>query len=259
MAKPLKVVSLFSGIGTLCLGLDRAGLECVYQVEIDDWCRQVLRWHWPRVRRHGDIRTFLKDAASRIECDVVVGGDPCQENSRARVTPGTVQKSLGQEFLRIVKILRPRFVIRENPSHVHNKAPWPWWRFATHLEHCGYVAEPLKVRACCFGYPHRRERMLVLAQRADTYRQPLWLPERWQASEAAALMQEEARQRQRLWAHAGAVGRRARHHADARAGGGVNGAQARLYSNSRRLRALGNAVVPEVGELAGHLLVMARS
>ncbi len=54
----MKFGSLFSGIGGMDLGLDRAGMECVFQVEIDDCCTRVLSKHWPDVPKWGDIKTL---------------------------------------------------------------------------------------------------------------------------------------------------------------------------------------------------------
>lgn len=52
----MKFLSLFSGIGGMDLGLERAGMECVGQVEIDPFCLAVLKKHWPNVKRMTDIR-----------------------------------------------------------------------------------------------------------------------------------------------------------------------------------------------------------
>ena len=48
-------ISLFSGMGGFDLGLERAGFDCVAQVEIDKHCNAVLARHWPNVRRYEDV------------------------------------------------------------------------------------------------------------------------------------------------------------------------------------------------------------
>ena len=55
--------SLFAGIGGFDLGLERAGMRCLWQVEIDPWCRVVLEKHWPEMRRYADVRDVHGEAA----------------------------------------------------------------------------------------------------------------------------------------------------------------------------------------------------
>lgn len=158
----LTVGSLFAGIGGIDLGLERTGgFKTVWQCEIDDYATRVLEKHWPDVRRWRDVRTFPPEPIDEWRCDLICGGDPCQRNSAA----GKSQKeSLGGEFIRVVDALRPRIVLRENPSKTRKDAPWPWWRMRNSLESIGYAVLPFRLRACCVGAEHQRERLFLLAE-----------------------------------------------------------------------------------------------
>lgn len=158
--------SCCSGFGGIDLGFERAGLVCRWQIEVDDYCRSVLAKHWPLVKRYGDIR----DVGHELErVDVIAGGDPCQANSNAGSVWKREHADIGGEFLRVVALLRPRVVLRENPSAVRPDAPWPWYRFRGALENLGYAVVPFRLRACCFGLDHRRDRLFLLATLPDAH------------------------------------------------------------------------------------------
>ena len=74
----LNVLSLFAGIGGIDLGLERAGMTTVGQVEINPFCQQVLAKHWPEVPRHDDVRTCIEwwDSRPRPTVDLIAAGYP---------------------------------------------------------------------------------------------------------------------------------------------------------------------------------------
>ena len=76
----MKYGSLFSGIGGFDLGLDRAGMGCAWQCEIDKPARSVLEQHWPNTPRYEDVHDVGRNAPS---VDLICGGFPCQAVSVA--------------------------------------------------------------------------------------------------------------------------------------------------------------------------------
>ena len=103
--------SLFSGIGGIDLGLERAGMRVVWQCESDPFCQRVLRKHWPDMPLHDDIRTFV--APERV--DLLAGGFPCQPVSLVGFRRGVSdERWLWPEFLRVIRLVRPRYVFLEN-------------------------------------------------------------------------------------------------------------------------------------------------
>lgn len=112
-AARLRFLSLFSGLGGFDLGLERAGMECVGQVEIDPLCRAVLKKHWPHVKLLGDIREVRGDEFGPV--DLICGGFPCQPYSTAGKRLGKADdRALWPEMRRLIEALRPRWVIAEN-------------------------------------------------------------------------------------------------------------------------------------------------
>lgn len=159
------VLELFAGIGGLGLGLERAGMTVVGQVEIDEFCRRVLSKHWPNVPRHGDVRTCVQwwRVAARPRVDVVAGGFPCQPFSTAGRRRGVADERWGWPWMeRVVRDLRPRFVIVENVAALLDDSVAFGWILGD-LAKLGFDAEWGVLSACAVGAPHTRERVFVLA------------------------------------------------------------------------------------------------
>src|SRR4030095_3747973 len=150
--------SLFSGIGGMDLGLERAGWECRWQVECDPFCLSVLERHWPDVPRFRDVRAV----GSELErVDLIAGGFPCQDVSvaGARAGIGGERSGLWSEFARIVSCLRPRWVLVENVPGLRTQGAD---RVLHDLEARGYTAWASVVGARHVGAPHRRDRVWIV-------------------------------------------------------------------------------------------------
>lgn len=157
---PLTFISLFAGIGGMDLGLERAGLCCVAQVEIDDYATKVLQKHWPDVIRRRDVRDV--GAHNLPHADLICGGFPCQDISYAGRGAGLAgaRSGLWYEFARIVGEIRPRYVLVENVAALLTRGlPDVLGTLASF----GYDAEWHCLPAATVGAPHLRERIFILA------------------------------------------------------------------------------------------------
>lgn len=152
--------SLFAGIGGMDLGLERAGFECRWQVEIDPFCNRVLAKHWPGVKRYGDIRGIDGSELERV--DLIAGGFPCQDVSFMGLGAGLAGERSGLwfEMLRLVRHLRPKFVLVENVSALLARG---MGRVLSDLAALRYDAEWDCLRAGYYLAPHERERIFLLA------------------------------------------------------------------------------------------------
>lgn len=161
------VGSLFSGIGGIELGLERTGgFRTVWQVEKDEYARRVLAKHWPHVARFSDVRYFLggkrwRRCRAAFYVDLVCGGFPCEDISDAgkREGIGGKQSGLWTEFARIIRLIRPRFILVENVAALLGRG---LGRVLGDLAACGYDAEWRVLAASDFGAPHVRERVFVI-------------------------------------------------------------------------------------------------
>jgi DNA (cytosine-5)-methyltransferase 1 len=304
--------SLFAGIGGMDLGLERAGMECKFQVEIDPFCRRVLAKHWPDVRRYEDVRTIHGEAAHVADamrggreerpvsegqgheaishalgggatgahgCDgclppveLLCGGFPCQPHSLAGRRRGSDdERDLWCEFARLIREVRPRWVLAENvPGLLSSEAGRFFGRVLRDLAACGYDAEWDCLPASAVGAPHRRDRVWIVAYPNIAGPQG-WLragvPERadeWAAGAGGASLADADEcgfYPQRIYgcgeAHEGRAWSATTGYrwwrVEPNVGRVAHGVSARVD----RLRSLGNAVVPQVAEFIGRRILAA--
>jgi len=172
----MKVLSLFSGVGGFDLGLERAGMETVFQCEWDKHATKILERHWPDVPRWGDVSTltgqYILDHAPVI--DVVAWGSPCQDLSVAGKRAGLqgARSGLFHEGIRIIKELReltdgqyPRFSIWENVAGaLSSSGGADFGQVLYEMDEAGACfSEWRLLDAQYFGVPQRRRRVFVVS------------------------------------------------------------------------------------------------
>jgi DNA (cytosine-5)-methyltransferase 1 len=233
--------SLFSGIGGIDLGLERAGLKCVWQSEIDPYACRVLAKHWPDIPNLGDIRGI--DWTTVDRADLVAGGYPCQPFSIAGRRAGADDPdNLWPYFAECLRVLRPRYALLEN---VPNHLSLGFGPVLGDLAALGYDTEWDCLPAAAVGAPHLRDRLFAIARHAGTeHRRTMAdrdhprpdhpLPARRDASGFGG-----STHRPKPWTPEPDLGRVA------------NGIPHRLD----RIRTLGNAVVPQVAEHLAHIIL----
>jgi len=161
----LTVGSLFAGIGGFDLGLERAGMRSVWQCEIDPYCQRVLAKHWPDVLRVPDVRDVGLGTVPDV--DVICGGFPCQDISLAGKHAGIngERSGLWHEYARIVRELRPEYVVVENVTALIDRGLDV---VLAALATAGFDAEWTSLRASDFGAPHARDRLWLVAYPASS-------------------------------------------------------------------------------------------
>jgi len=153
--------SLFTGIGGIDLGLEWAGFETSWQVEIDPFCNRVLEKRWPNVPRFLDVKDVGKHNLQSV--DLISGGFPCQDVS---VGAGGKERGLHNrsglwfEYARIVRELQPRWVLVENVPNLRNHGADT---VLNDLEEAGYTCWSSVVGVETIGAPFKRERVFILA------------------------------------------------------------------------------------------------
>jgi DNA (cytosine-5)-methyltransferase 1 len=239
----MNVLSLFSGIGGLELGLERAGMTIVGQVEIDPFCRSVLTKHWPEVPRHDDVRTAPEwwAARARPTVDLVAGGFPCQPFARSGRREGAADERWGWPWmLDAIRFLRPRYVLVENVAALLDDSD-AFGCILSDLADNGFDAEWSVVSACSVGAPHMRDRLFLLAN-ADGLDGPPRLGNR----PGGSIRSNSGGANPWLDPQMGMETAGGSH----RVADGVSDGLERA-----RVKALGNAVVPQVAEQIGRLIL----
>jgi DNA (cytosine-5)-methyltransferase 1 len=158
----LRLLDTFSGIGGFSYAAERivGGFETVAFVEREPYCQQILGKHWPNVPIYDDITTFNPEPYS---ADVVCGGFPCQDISTAGKQAGIKQgtrSGLFYELIRVIRLVQPRYVVLENVSAILANG---LDTVLGELAEAGFDAEWACIPASAVGACHQRDRWWLVA------------------------------------------------------------------------------------------------
>lgn len=267
----MRVLDLFSGIGGFALGFTRAGHNVVAFCEMDDYCRSVLKKHWPDVPVFGDVKKLYRFADEYRACelcgepycddcdqhffecdcigasqfddeiggvDIITAGFPCQDISLLNEIHSDSEgidgdrSGLWKEALRIIRATQPRWVVLENVAAITVRG---LGNVLAGLAASGYDAEWHCIPASAVGGEHLRKRTWIIAHAQGVGVQELW-PQGVKLPPGLDTQALSVRDSNGKWKIEPDFLR------------AINGVSDGV-DKSKRIKALGNAVVPQIPEV----------
>jgi len=193
-------LDLFSGIGGFALAARNVGWDTIGFCEIEPYCQQVLRKHWPDVPIYEDVKDVTAErlkadgiiggatrettnagnpnsgrkpdesinakASIMQSVDIITGGFPCQDLSQAGKQAGISgeRSGLWSECARLLGDIRPRYAVFENVAALLSGERGEWFQqILWDISQVGYDAEWHCIPASHVGAPHRRDRVWIIA------------------------------------------------------------------------------------------------
>jgi DNA (cytosine-5)-methyltransferase 1 len=156
-------IDLFAGCGGLSLGLQKAGLQGIWSIEID---KDAVATYRKNIGDHihcTDIRQV--DTATIPHADLLVGGFPCQPFSISGLQRGFSGKDgdLFYQCVRFIKNIAPSVFILENvPGFLRLKKGQFYKEAISVLRSLGYFVEWKILNSADCGVPQVRERLFIM-------------------------------------------------------------------------------------------------
>ena len=154
----MKHLDLFSGIGGFALAARWAGIETVAFCEIEEFPRKVLQKNFPGIPIHQDIRDL--DGSDYAGIDIITGGYPCQPFSTAGKRKGSDDpRHLWPEMFRVIQASRPTWVVCENVAgHISMGLD----EVLADMESINYTGQAVIIPACAKNAAHERKRVWII-------------------------------------------------------------------------------------------------
>lgn len=172
MKTTLKYIDLFSGAGGFSLGFDNKGFRNVFSIDIEPQFCETYKHNFSNHQLiEKDICEFSDSEIQYLkefdEIDVVIGGPPCQGFSIAgnigRKFVDDPRNRLFKEFVRVVKVIKPKFFVMENVArlYTHNKGETRN-EIIKDFEELGYNVDCKILNSADYGVPQVRKRVIFI-------------------------------------------------------------------------------------------------
>lgn len=176
MGNKFTYIDLFTGAGGLYRGFRDAGMEHLFSVEMWEPALRTLKSNYPDIKLYeGDIRNLdevkIKELMSDKECDILIGGPPCQGFSTiGKRLERDPRNELVFEFIRFVDIVRPKFFIMENVKGLLSANKGIMRKLLIkEFETIGYQTISDVLCAADYEVPQNRQRVFFFGARFDVY------------------------------------------------------------------------------------------
>jgi len=174
----MKAISLFSGMGGDSLGIEDAGFNVVAYSEKEFVFRKTHDMNFPLsiliedTKGGSDITKIPDSEFEKYTVDLVFAGFPCQGFSNAgKKDINDVRNTLFREFLRCVKIVKPKYIIGENVKGLLTRRDKDKNLYidviVKEFQDAGYQVEYKLFKTDKYGIPQKRERLIIAGIRDD--------------------------------------------------------------------------------------------
>ena len=164
----MKVVSLFSGAGGLDLGFKMAGHEIIWANDLYEDAVETYKYNLGDHIVCEDISKI--DAKEIPECDIIIGGFPCQGFSVANMKRHETDErnALYKQLIRVIEAKKPKFFLAENVKGLTNLAKGSVFQMIlSDFSALGYKVSYRVLNAADYGVPQTRQRVIIIGVRND--------------------------------------------------------------------------------------------
>lgn len=173
-ANKLNFIDVFAGAGGLSCGLEMAGMQCVLGIDSDKYAMQTFQQNHHHAQTYcGDVSLLtkprLKEMLGETKIHAVVGGPPCQGFSTVGLgDPDDMRNKLFLEFLRLVRVTDPIFVVIENVTGLLAQKNEPTLKaIFKKFADLGYQMDVQVMSSQNYGVPEKRRRTILIGTKLD--------------------------------------------------------------------------------------------